>query len=108
VTGDDAGDVAGAERSGRGAARQREQQVLGRSHGAALDPGDDRRQGVFVERDGAGAAALAIAHDRPPGGGALNGLSEPRVAGAAALVDVGHEQAGGFGAPQAGGAEQVQ
>jgi hypothetical protein len=32
-------------------------------------------------------------------------LPEPRVARSAALVDVGHKQVGGFGAPQAGGTE---
>jgi hypothetical protein len=35
-------------------------------------------------------------------------LPEPRVAGSPSLVDVDEKQPGGFGAPQAGGAEQVQ
>jgi hypothetical protein len=35
-------------------------------------------------------------------------VAQARVSGAAALVDVAEDERGGFGAPQARGAEQVQ
>jgi hypothetical protein len=58
VPGDDAGDVTGAQRAGLGGAGEGEQEVFGRGGRAAFDPGGDRREGVFVQRDVAGAAAL--------------------------------------------------
>lgn len=66
MPGDDAGDVAGAQRSGCVGARHREQQVLGPGRRTALDPRDDRFQGVVVERDDAAAAALGVADRHPP------------------------------------------
>ena len=89
-------------------ARQRQQQVLGRGRRAGLDPGGDRGERVLVERDGAAAAALAVADRHPPAGRAGDRPAQPRVACAAALVDVGDQQVGGLGAAQAGRAEQVQ
>jgi hypothetical protein len=51
VARDDPRDVARAQASRLTGAGEREQQVLGRGGRAALDPRDDRFQGVVVERD---------------------------------------------------------
>ena len=80
--------------AGLAAAGQREQQLLGGGGRADLDPGDDRVQRVVVERDGARAAALAVADGHPPAGRALDRLPQPRVARAPALVDVADHQRG--------------
>lgn len=76
--------------------------------GTDLHPRGDRREGVLIERDGAGAAAFAVAHGDPPACRTADRFAQANVARSAALVDVADEQFGGFGAPQAGGAEQMQ
>jgi hypothetical protein len=108
VAGDDPRDIARAQRTGLPGAGQREQQMVGRSGRATLDPDDDRLQRILVERHGAGAAALGVPDGHPPARGTLDGLAQARVRGASALVDVADEQVGRLGTPQPGGAEQVQ
>jgi hypothetical protein len=89
-------------------ARQAEQHVLGRRRGPALDPSHDRLKSVVTARDRSRAASVTGADGRPPSRGRLIAWRRRGSLARRRSSDMHQLHAGGLGASQARGGEQIE